>query len=105
MQVINNKKGMSPVGWVSTFLTVGLFAAVSAIVIAAVRDTQQVYNVAGNSSTGTTIAYASANNSITAVVNLTNQLGTAGTIAGISVIVLAAVVILGYFGFRSQQQR
>ena len=94
IQLIHNKKGMSPVSWITTFLTVGIFASIAAVVIAAVRDTQ-----ASNST-----AYVAANNSITAVGNLTTQLGTAGTIAGISVIVLAAVVILGYFGFRGQMQ-
>lgn len=94
IKVISDKKGMSPVGWISTFLTVGIFAAIAAVVIGAVRDTQ----------VSTSTAYQAANNSILAVGNLTGQLATAGTIAGISVIVLAAVVILGYFGFRAGNQ-
>ena len=73
--------------WIYGFLGLGVFAAIGAIVISSVRDTQ----------TSGTVAYSAANNSLTGVSNLTAQFGTAGTLAGLGVLALAAVVIMMYF--------
>ena len=74
--------------WVAGFLSLGIFAAIAAIVIGAVRDTQ----------TAQSAAYNASNNALTAVGNLTAQFGTAGTLVGLGILALAAIVIVGYFG-------
>jgi len=74
--------------WVAGFLSLGIFAAIAAIVIGAVRDTQ----------TTSSAAYNASNNALTAVGNLTAQFGTAGTLVGLGILALAAIVIVGYFG-------
>jgi len=75
--------------WVGGFIGLGIFASVGAVVVAAVRDTQ----------TSGTTAYNASDAALSGIGNLTTQFGSAGTIAGIAAIVLAAVLILGYFGF------
>ena len=77
-------------GWIGLFLGLAIFGGIAAVVAKAVRDTQ----------TANSAAYNASNNGLTAIVNFTSQLGSAGTIAGLSVLVLAAVVILGYFGYK-----
>ena len=77
-------------GWIALFLGLAIFGGIAAVVAQAVRDT----------STVSTSAWNASNNGLLAIVNFTGQLGSAGTIAGLSVLVLAAVVILGYFGYR-----
>ena len=75
--------------WVAGFLSLGIFCTVAAVVIGAIRDTQ----VADSS------AYNASNNALTAVGNITTQFGTAGTLVGLGILALAAIVIVGYFGF------
>ena len=77
-------------GWIALFLGLTIFGGIAAVVAGAVRDTSVANSAAWNAS----------NNGLTAIVNFTAQLGSAGTIAGLSVLVLAAVVILGYFGYK-----
>ena len=79
--------------WVAGFLSLGIFAAIAAIVVGAVRDTQTVDSGAYNAS----------NNALTAVGNVTTQFGTAGTLVGLGILALAAIVIVGYFGFGKGQ--
>ena len=73
--------------WVAGFLSLGIFAAIAAIVIGAVRDTQ----------TASSAAYNASNNALTAVGNLTTQFGTAGTLVGLGILALAAIMIMAYF--------
>ena len=77
-------------GWIALFLGLAIFGGIAAVVAGAVRDTQ----TSGSS------AYNASNNGLLAIVNFTSQLGSAGTIAGLSGLVLAAVVILGYLGYK-----
>tara|TARA_R100000306_G_C4373017_1_gene140803 strand:+ start:1719 stop:1979 length:261 start_codon:yes stop_codon:yes gene_type:complete len=74
--------------WIAGFLSLGIFTTVSAVVIGAIRDTQVTDSAAYNAS----------DNSLTAVGNITAQFGTAGTLVGLGVLALAAIVIVGYFG-------
>lgn len=83
-------QSMGLLGWIGLFLAITIFGGVSAVVAGAVRDTQAVNSYAYNAS----------NNGLVAIVNFTAQLGSAGTIAGLAVLVAAAVMILGYFGWR-----
>jgi hypothetical protein len=79
--------------WVAGFLSLGIFAAIAAIVIGSVRDTQDL----------DTAAYNASNNALSAVGNLTTQFGTAGTLVGLGLLALAAIVIVGYFGFGKRE--
>ena len=75
--------------WVAGFLSLGIFTAIAAIVVGAVRDTQ----------TTDSTAYNASNNALSAVSNVTTQFATAGTLVGLGILALAAIVIVGYFGF------
>lgn len=90
-EFVEDREGanMGLLGWIALFLAITIFGGVSAVVAGAVRDTQ----------TANTAAYNASNNGLTAIVNFTSQLGSAGTIAGLAVLVAAAVMILGYFGW------
>ena len=75
--------------WVAGFLSLGIFASIAAIVVGAVRDTQ----------TTDSVSYNASNNALSAVSNVTTQFATAGTLVGLGILALAAIVIVGYFGF------
>lgn len=103
--------------WISLFLAIAIFGGVAAIVAGAVQGsvtacasplaTNNANGVCVNSTGqvqaglgGHTAEYNATTNGLSGILNFTTQLGSAGTIAGLSVLVLAAVMILGYFGYR-----
>ena len=73
--------------WIAGFIGLGIFASLGAIVIASVRDTQ----------TANSASYNASNNALTAVGNVTAQFGTAGTLVGLGVLALAALIVMSYF--------
>lgn len=103
--------------WIGLFLALAILGGVGAVVIEALQDSVQtcsdataIYNTTSgvcmdpantsNALGGTSAQYNATQNGLIGVVNYTNQLSSAGTIAGLSILVLAAVMILGYFGWR-----
>jgi len=114
--VLDNLKG-----FLKMFLVLGILASLGVIVLASVQgglsnaqacgqaDAEVVsgacVNVSNNSQSlgSLTVAYNSSQSSQDGVLNLTSQFDSAGTIAGIAAIVLAAMLILGYFGFGRRQ--
>ena len=100
--------------WVTGFLSLGIFAAVAAIVLVSVQSattacettgtilnttTKTCVNVSAQSQTltGTSLQYNATGGAIDGVVNLTAQFGTAGTLVGLGILALAALMILAYF--------
>ena len=105
--------------WVTGFLSLGIFAAVAAVVLVSVQSattacetagtilnvtTKTCVNVSAQSQTltGTSLTYNATGGAIDAVVNLTAQFGTAGTLVGLGILALAAIVIMGYFRMGSK---
>ena len=100
--------------WVTGFLSLGIFATVAAVVLVSVQDaatacetagtvlnttTSTCVNVSAQSQTltGTSLPYNATGGAIDAVVNLTAQFGTAGTLVGLGILALAALMIMAYF--------
>ena len=94
MLLAKNKKGNLG-AWLGIGVAIvgGLMIwAVSAITLQAFRDSQ----------TSGTLAYNITNGGLTFLSNASSQLGTAGTILGVSLllVVIGAVGVLGYMGYQ-----
>lgn len=102
--------------WIYGFLTLGIFGAIAAVILTSIQSAvtqcaadNSTFNAsqglcvnASNSSilTGSfTAQYNVSGDGTSAILNLTNQFGTAGTLVGLGIVALAAIVIVGYFGF------
>jgi hypothetical protein len=100
-------------GWIVGFLSLGIFAAICSVILSSVQSSLVVkctgnatMNITGtcvdpvNNSiaVGTTSAqYNVTNAALTGNLNLTNQFGTAGTLVGLAILALAAILIVSYF--------
>lgn len=102
--------------WLYGFLSLGIFAMIAVVILTSVRTSvtvcgradavlnstinQCVNSTMQNTTLGSfTHQYNISTDGANAVINLTNQFGTAGTLVGLGILALAAIVIVGYFGF------
>ena len=100
--------------WVAGFLSLGIFASVAAVVLSSVQTAASpcstgtlsggfCVNSTGGILTSTSAQHNITGNALGAVGNMTAQFGTAGTLVGLGILALAAIVIVGYFGFGGQR--
>jgi len=100
--------------WVAGFLSLGIFVSIAAIVLSSVQEAVVAcssgtlsggacVNSTGGFVTATSAQYNITGNALTAVGNVTSQFATAGTLVGLGILALAAIVIVGYFGFSGRK--